>query len=547
MKTNRREFLARSAAVAIGAGMARTWPSAAFGAADVPGAAVPGPFSGVYRGIGVPRGLALSLSQDAASTRTVTWLTTGALDVGSRVQFGTVPLHATAQEIRSGAFLDREISGASAMAPYGFGEAGEPNSGQPLDGEQPVRVHRATMTGLREGETIGYRVGGGDQWSPVHRFAATPRRDQGVRFTHFGDHGTTTASRRMTAAVAEQSPDFHVIAGDISYANGDQRLWDVWANEFEPLSASVPVMCAPGNHEAKDFNGETYRSRFTFPNHGAAWYSLDYHNVHLVSTTAGAFLSGSDPQTARDLVVEELTWLERGLATAAARRAAGELDFLVVTQHFPLYTDHRTRGPFSPELVAAEEQILQRYQVDLVLVGHDHMYQRSKPMAYGVPTGAAGGDTPGYVQIAAGAGGKSLYEFTPIDTTELASDPENPWQRWSLWSDAHAREFSFVSYDVNGAELSGTAYGWLDVEGQNDIPQDTDRYDEELVRVNADAVDPALRAREIDRFVIRRKPAALLREVPRAPRPVADIVAGVPEAHGIVVANLAEDCTRHRH
>jgi hypothetical protein len=468
------------------------------------------------------------------------------MDLGTQVQFGAVPVHASPEEIARGGYLDQEITGTSQLAPFGYGEEGG-DLGKPLEGEQPVRVHRATMSGLHEGETIGYRAGGGGQWSEIRTFRSTPRRDQGFSFTHLGDHGCTAAARRTTAAVLERSPDFHLLTGDISYANGDQRMWDQWAAEYELLSGTVPTLCSPGNHEAKDFNGETYRRRFTFPNHGSAWYSIDYHNVHLVSTTAGALLAGGDAESARQLVAEELTWLEQDLAAAAVRRAAGELDFLVVTQHFPLYTDHRTRGPFSPQLVLAQEQILQRFQVDLVLVGHDHMYQRSKPMAYGAPTSAADGGGVGYVQVAAGAGGKSLYEFTPIETLEPASDPENPWMRWSLWSDAWAREFSFVDYAVRGPQITGTAFGWLDVEGQNDVPQDPATYDDELVSVNADAVDASLAPRVIDTFTIRRKPAASLALVPALPRPTEQIVAGVPEAHGIVVPNLAEDCTRHHH
>lgn len=543
---SRRRFLHTAGRAALATG------ALGFRRPSRPGAPPPGtgpaPRSATYgyHDLGGPRGLRLSLVEDPASSRTITWLTSGAADPGSTVRFGVVPSHAPPGLRDNPRVLDRAVTGSSEPAPYGWGDPDDDAYGQPQPGELPVRVHRATLKDLHEGQTIAYQVGGGDQWSTVRSFRVGGSSAHGFTLTHVGDHGTTVASRRTTAAIAARSPDVHLMAGDISYANGDQPTWDRWADEIEPLGAAVPIMAAPGNHEAKDFNGETYRRRFSHPNHGRAWYSLDIGNVHLVSTTAGAFLREDDPDAARQLVLEELTWLEQDLAAAAVRRAAGRIDFLAVTQHFPLYTDHRTRGPVSPGHVAAQEQILQRYQVDLVLVGHDHMYQRSKPMAFGQPTGASGGDGPGYVQIVAGAGGKSLYEFTPIDTTEPGIDPANPWQRWSRWSDAWAREFHVVEYEVDGPTIRGRTLGWLDVAGQNDVPHDPATYEQDLVRVDPDGVDPDLGPRQVDAFTIHRKPDGVVtRAALHSPRAPTEILDGVPEARGIVVRNPAEDCTRH--
>jgi acid phosphatase type 7 len=300
-----------------------------------------------------------------------------------------------------------------------------------------------------------------------------------------------------------------LLAGDISYANGYQPHWDSWAMQAEPLLSRVPLLPAPGNHEAKDFYGATYRARFAHPQRGRNWYAVDLGRVHLFSGTAGCFLTENDPATARDLITDELVGMERDLALAAARRAAGEIDFLVVAQHFPLYTNHESRGPFSPELVVAQEDILQRYQVDLVLVGHDHMYQRSHPMTYGNATPAGG---VGYVQVIAGGGGAGLYDF---------ADPASP--DWGEWCAAWSRRFSFVEYDVAPGRIVATAWGWDDK--------------------NPAAIDPSLAPEVIDRFVVERRLAA---PVP-APRPAAAILANVPEAHGVVIRNVAEDCTRHSH
>ena len=37
-------------------------------------------------------------------------------------------------------------------------------------------------------------------------------------------------------------------AGDLSYADCEQTLWDSYGEMIEPLSSFVPWMVSPGNH-----------------------------------------------------------------------------------------------------------------------------------------------------------------------------------------------------------------------------------------------------------------------------------------------------------
>lgn len=505
----RRSLLLGTAALAVAPGLLRA------SSAQPPAPYADGPLAEVYGRVGTPRGRALGHSAAGSSARSVTWLTTGGAELPSVVEWGVVPPGMPPGQVRQGRALTSTVSGSSVLAPGGSFDD-DTGTTMPIDGEHPVWVHSAEVTGLPAGSEIAYRVGAGRTWSAVGLFR-TPQPDAPYRLAHFGDHGMTVASRRTTATVAERRPDAVLLAGDVSYANGYQPRWDEWANQAEPLTSMVPLLPAPGNHEAKDYYGATYRARFSTPGSGKNWYTTDLGRAALFVGTAGCFLTEQDPTTAVDLVADELVALERSLAVAAARRAAGEIDFLLVAQHFPLYTNHATRGPFSPELVVAQEHILQRYQVDLVLVGHDHMYQRSLPMAYGEATGSA----LGYVQVVAGAGGNGLYDF---------ADPAGP--DWGDWCAAWSRRFSFVEYEIGVGELRATALGWND-------PQAA------LLNEDANAVDPELQPVVLDTFTLLRKDAALVSAAALTPRPMAEILVGVPEARGVVVRNLAEDCTRH--
>lgn len=361
-RLDRRQVLKRAVVAGAGLTIAPWWLRSTAAAAPV-----------------LPRGVHLSFAADPRTTTTATWFTDGAADPGSVVEYGPVLPGMSDDDILLEP-LPLQAEGSAAPTP---GVA--------------ATTHRATMGGLTAGGRMRYRVGRPGAWSPVRTFApASAGRE--FTFAHLGDNGLTANSARTWDFVRARKPDLMLIAGDLSYANGNQPVWDRWFDQIEPVAAAIPLMAAPGNHEDEDSGGAAYKARMTHP--GAnSYYAFDYANVAFVSTTAGVFLSDGT-------IVQELAEMDRALAAAAVRRAAGEIDFVAVLQHYPLWTDHESRGPLNPELVLIEEQILQRHQVDMVLVGHDHFYERSVRMAYGQP-GAAG-----YVQVISGGGGQSLYDLS---------------------------------------------------------------------------------------------------------------------------------------
>jgi len=58
-------------------------------------------------------------------------------------------------------------------------------------------------------------------------------------------------------------------AGDLSYANCNQDLWDSYGIMIEPLSSKIPWMVGPGNHEIEYINGSqlylSFESRYRMP------------------------------------------------------------------------------------------------------------------------------------------------------------------------------------------------------------------------------------------------------------------------------------------
>ncbi len=365
-------------------------------------------------GTQTPRGLHLSWTDDPATTRTITWFTDGAADPGTVVQYGPVAEGMSDCEIQTAAFP--------------FSAEGQTRATFDVD----ALTHSATMRELDPAHPIRYRVGsesGG--WSAVRVLQPAPQ--DSFRFIHFGDHAQSDASRAVTAATRARNPDFVWIAGDLSYANGDQPVWDRYFDMLEPLAADIPVMTAPGNHENKDGGGQGYTSRVSLPGNGI-YYGFDYGNIHFCVSTGGSLLNDVADGGA---LLAELAALEADLADAALRRANGEIDFIVFVQHYTIWTSCEGRDPFNFSLVLLQEHILLRYGVDLLLVGHDHIYERSKPMGLGLPI------PTGYVQITQGGGGQSLYELVDYDMP---------------WSAFRTLRHVFTEYVVDGQTIRGATY-----------------------------------------------------------------------------------------
>lgn len=369
------------------------------------------PGSGGHKRAGKPQGIHVSYTDDPTTTATIVWFTDGLQDPGTNAEFGAT---------RS---LNDATTGESTIAPFGR-----------------TRIHEITLTGLDPGQRVYYRVGGASGYS-TRRSLTTATEDGGFTFTMYGDQGVTPHARAVTDATIAADPDLHLIAGDTSYAEGDPAIWDAYFEQQEPLFSTVATMAVVGNHEydAPGPGARGFEARWAMPGN-EYWYSFDYQNVHFVCVDANG------ETITEGKAGDELTWLERDLAQAQAARAAGDIDWIIVIQHQPLYSSEDSRRN-NVLAIAALEPMYQRYGVDVLLAGHNHMYERSLPMVGGTPTNDQqrySREQIGFMQVVNGAGGNGLYEFRP----------EYAFQAWSA---RHALTYATTVFDVDEERIQGKA------------------------------------------------------------------------------------------
>jgi len=268
------------------------------------------------------------------------------------------------------------------------------------------------LSGLSLGTTYYYRVGdptGG--WSSVYSFTTEPAEgptpETPLNIILTGDNGATGNSSLVINAILKQDKitpfNFLILSGDLSYANGDQAIWDTWENMIQPLSSHCPYMVAPGNHEQLDWDFIPYCARFTMPSYnkgaGDLYYSYDYLNVHVTVLNA------------EDLTYyhweDQYTWLENDLKNVNRTVTP----WLFLAWHDPWYCTNTVH--YEDDLVMQEsyEALLYQYKVDIVLNGHVHAYERTHPVYNNVTK------SDGIIYMVDGHGGndEGLYNtwYTP--------------------------------------------------------------------------------------------------------------------------------------
>lgn len=388
--------------------------------------------------------------------------------------------------------------------------------------KQVVYAYHAPVNGLKPDSAYLYAAlheGAEPQFGTFH---TAPRGRAAFTFTSFGDQGTPTLGKQITPAgstspiyvndnlgspsagdttlgVERVRPLFHLFNGDLCYANlAADRVrtwWDFWNNNSRS-ARNRPWMPSAGNHENELGNGpigyQAYQTYFSVPEaQGQSpvtkglWYAFTAGAVRVLSINNDdvCYQDGGNSYVHGYSGGAQKAWLEQELAAARADRG---IDWVVICMHQVAVSSANNFNGADLGIRQEWVPLFDKYQVDLVVCGHEHHYERSHPIR-----GALGklltpqptdfnttvvDTTKGTVHMVIGGGGTSAPSnqlfFNPPqcrvitgvaapDTTtgkrapiyNFGGDPE--YAAWSAVRNA-AHSYGFAAFEVDpGAHAGG--------------------------------------------------------------------------------------------
>ncbi len=218
-----------------------------------------------------------------------------------------------------------------------------------------------------------------------------------------GDWGSGTGAGKTALNMHEKGVDLAIGLGDYAYETGSENVRKWWNTQMAPLNGRFNG--ALGNHDAQD--GSLYAQLFNQPEKW--YYSFDRQGVHFVAINSEESYGPGSPQ---------YEYLDQDLQSASE---SSDANWIVVFVHEPMYSSPSHHDPLA-SLRDAYHPLFDKYDVDLVLQGHNHNYQRSFPIMYNsqdpskpivFPENDNGvfRDPPGQIYAEVGTAGKSKYSL----------------------------------------------------------------------------------------------------------------------------------------
>lgn len=369
-------------------------------------------------------------------------------------------------------------------------------------------LYRAVLDELQFDTLYHYEVQLGNNLVASDSFRTRTKKPY-TRFAVLGDFGSgSTQQAAIAYRMAEQKPQFVVTTGDNAYENGLEK--DYRKNVFpyylrQPnspenataLMNTIPFYMVLGNHDVRVDSLDQEPGSFAYfyysdlPLNGPVVerppvirgssklvkefkkntkprfprisnFSFDYGNVHVTCLDANDYMNPLDPAL--------IDWLNRDIGNSKA-------DWKIVVFHHPGFNTSKAHYDF--QLMRLLAPVFEKLQVNLVLTGHVHNYQRSAPLKFDPeknktgdqyvvsPEGRVNGtftlDTlydgelqtkpKGIIYIVTGAGGGGLYDPKLSQKPELwVHDVPGNWAPFTkkLISDRH----SFTLIDTNKKVLT---------------------------------------------------------------------------------------------
>ncbi|WP_196894448.1 purple acid phosphatase family protein [Aureivirga marina] len=256
-------------------------------------------------------------------------------------------------------------------------------------------------------------MAGGDSYY----FISSAKENTSPKFSFYamGDIGQPRAKGGFPDITANQinklenRPDFGIGLGDIVYPVGESKKYDAYFYEpMAPILRNIPFYPALGNHDWYSDPDENFKREWKLPNN-EHFYTFSYGNALFIALDSreGGFYKFK----------KQRTWLKKTL-----KENQGKFDWIFVYLH---HNGKTCTYKKDYKHVMKLYEIFATNNVDFILNGHAHTYERLRPYDKNGNILTQYSDdlkypeiSNGFISITAGAGGKLKTSWNP--------DPNNP-------------------------------------------------------------------------------------------------------------------------
>ncbi len=212
-----------------------------------------------------------------------------------------------------------------------------------------------------------YRVGSDENWGGIKSFQ-TAGGENGFSFLYMGDvQEGYSAWGNMLENIYNGNPQirFALLAGDLTTEGRNCAEWSEFLQAATGVFSRIPMMSAKGNHDK-----ELFCEFLVFPKNGPPglneiFYSFDYGDAHFTVLDTSNVITASVKQ-----------WLRNDLQNTDKK-------WKLVLFHHPPYQNFDDDKTVDDALREHWVPILEDNQVDMVFVGHQHVYMRTHPLYQG--------------------------------------------------------------------------------------------------------------------------------------------------------------------
>lgn len=240
-----------------------------------------------------------------------------------------------------------------------------------------------------------------EEWGKTYTFTTREEEIEETSFFYVTDsqqnsskgHANTSGIQETTywditmsdAVTRFPNADFIAHGGDIIDYAAEPAYWKRMLDSVEEYLFQYPLMNTPGNHEGDGWYsagyaciGKLFNIDTPTNTEMGYYYSFDYGPLHFVSSLSNDIFYNYDGKYTK----AQLDWLRSDLDAA---RKNPQVKWIVLMTHHGIDTPSFSKvasGAFNPITYAQLMPILDEYDVDLMLYGHNHYLDSTYPIIW---------------------------------------------------------------------------------------------------------------------------------------------------------------------